>query len=83
MKKKKLQVNAVLDSDLEQLLQNTNQYESIIAGQVKCKNCNSVITIQNIGIIVPVVKKGENLSFDFYCERIDCTNKYQRENGEF
>jgi len=79
-KRKTIQVKAVLDTDLENLLKKTNHYESIVAGEVHCKNCNTIITIQNIGIVLP--RKINNVnSFEFYCERIDCVQKYTRDNG--
>lgn len=78
--RKKIKVKAILDTDLENLLKKTNQYESIIAGKIYCKNCNTVITIQNIGIVVPKKNNNEN-SLEFYCERIDCTEKYSKSNG--
>lgn len=81
MIKRKIKVNAVLDSDLEHLLQKTGEYERIIEGHVRCKNCDSVINIQNIGIIVPNLED-DKIPFIFYCERIDCTQKYQSDYGE-
>ena len=80
LRRKKIQVKAILDTDLENLLKKTNFYESIVAGEIHCKNCNTIITIQNIGIVVPQKITHAN-SFEFYCERIDCTEKYNRNNG--
>lgn len=80
LNRKKIQVKAVLDTDLENLLKKTNLYESIVAGTIQCKNCNTIITIQNIGIVVPKKINNSN-SFEFYCERIDCIEKYSRNNG--
>jgi len=78
--KNKIKVKAILDADLENVLKQTKQYEEIIAGNIYCKNCNIAITIQNIGIIIPKIIDSEN-TMDFYCERIDCIEKYTKENG--
>jgi len=80
LNRKKIRVKAIMDTDLENLLKKTNQYEEIIAGKTLCKNCGTVITIQNIGIVVPKKINNENL-LEFYCERIDCTEKYSKDNG--
>ena len=78
--KKNIEVNAILDRDLETLLQKTNQFEALLQGDLKCVSCETTITIDNIGIIVPI-KKGKVLKVEFYCEKIDCAEQYKHANG--
>lgn len=74
--KKNIEVNVILDQDLEMILQETNQYEDLFQGKIKCVSCKTNITMDNIGIIVPI-KIDNILKVEFYCERIDCTETYK------
>ncbi len=81
MKQKNIQtINAVLDQDLEALLKQTNKYEDLVNGRVLCENCGKVIAIENIGIVVPDIKN-EVIELKFYCDNIDCIQKYYLENA--
>ena len=74
--KSKIEVNAIIDSDIENLLRETSQYENIIKGEYKCKSCGIVITPENIGIIIP--KHDDfGLHLDFYCEKVNCMDEYK------
>lgn len=74
--KKKVEVNAILDSEIENLLMNTSQYEDLLKGNIKCASCNTTITSENIGIIMPIEKES-NFILEFYCEKINCMEKYE------
>lgn len=81
MKQKNIQtINAVLDQDLEALLKQTNKYEDLVNRRVLCENCGKVIAIENIGIVVPDIKN-EVIELKFYCDNIDCIQKYYLENA--
>lgn len=81
MKQRKIQtINAVLDQDLEELLKQTEKYEDLVVGNILCENCKKVIAIENIGIVMPVVKD-DSVELKFYCDDIDCIQKYYLENG--
>jgi hypothetical protein len=80
-KRRKINVNAILDIDMEDLLRRANQYDSIIAGNVVCENCGTIITIQNIGIIKPQKNTNNEILLEFYCDRLDCTQNYTNDNG--
>ena len=75
--KKKIEVNAVLDTQIENLLKRTSQYEDLINGIIKCESCACTITSQNIGIMQPIENGTKIL---FYCERIDCAEEYKQSN---
>lgn len=82
MKQKKIQtINAVLEEDLEALLKQTDKYEDLVNGRVLCENCNKIITIQNIGIVIPDIKNN-SIELKFYCDDIDCIQKYYLEDGK-
>ncbi len=72
--KKRIQVNAILDAQIEDLLKKTSQYEDFIEGQISCESCDSTITSQNIGIMQPI---NGGTKIVFYCDRIDCTEQYK------
>lgn len=78
--KKSVKINAILDKDIEALLRESQQYESLINGEIKCLCCQTTITVGNIGIILPF-KKDNQILLGFYCERIDCTENYKEDNG--
>ena len=78
--KKKIIINAMIDSDIEKLLRQTEQFEELLSGGLQCKSCKTTITVDNIGILVPHDKEGKT-KLDFYCERIDCMEEYKK-NGQ-
>ncbi len=46
-------LNAVYDSDLEELLTNLNLFEKIKNGKIKCKFTKEIITLENLYAIFP------------------------------
>lgn len=79
--KNKIEISAILDTDIENLLKETNQFEDFINGKLKCRCCGETLTVENIGIILPV-NVDSNLSLEFYCENVLCLQKYNTENGK-
>nr|WP_321451577.1 hypothetical protein [uncultured Carboxylicivirga sp.] len=73
-RKKKIEVNAILDTQVEDLLKKTAQYEDLVEGRLKCNSCGSIITTQNIGIMQPI-ENGSKIKF--YCDRVDCSEQYK------
>lgn len=45
----KSKIQAIINSDLEDLLIQTNQLEPLLDGRIKCCICNRTITMENIG----------------------------------
>lgn len=74
MFKKKEIVNAILDSDLDNLLKQTEQYEALLKGEILCKSCGIPISIGNIGVIIPK-KEGDKILLEFYCDDQMCIKK--------
>ncbi|QDH80250.1 hypothetical protein FKX85_14870 [Echinicola soli] len=79
--KRKIEVNAIQDSDLEEALKKTDQFEDLIEGNIKCRSCNTIITEKNIGVIQPE-SIGMKLKITFYCEKIDCVDEFKRRLNE-
>lgn len=80
-KKNKLAVvNAVMDSDLERLLRQTDYYDKIICGEIRCASCDSSILIDRIGTIVPTILQDDKFTLSFYCDNLTCIEKYH--NGK-
>ncbi len=79
MKKNKEQaINAVLDTELESILKLTDSYEKILNGEIYCKYCNNVITLSNIGVMLPI-RVESNIELEFICENVECLEKYNHE----
>lgn len=78
--KRKIEINAIQDSDLEEALKKTSQFQDLIEGKLKCKSCNTTISEKNIGVIQPV-KLGGSFEVTFYCEKIDCVEEFKRNNN--
>lgn len=73
-RKSKIEVNAILDTQIEELLKKTSQYEDLVEGRLICSSCGSTINSQNIGIMLPI-ENGSRIKF--YCDRIDCAEQYK------
>jgi len=78
--KKEQKIKAVLENDIEDLLKHSNQYEKFINGELKCENCGKIMTVENIGIMIPhkIIK---SMIFSFYCDDFVCIQKYHNKNG--
>jgi len=60
-------IYAVHDRDLKQFLTDLNLLDKICRGEIKCPECNSIITLENIGFIT--ISKGEA---KVCCDNIEC-----------
>lgn len=80
-RKKKLKINAILDTDIEGLLKQTGQYEDLTNEKLTCKCCGIIISSENIGVIIPV-NTGEKIYLEFFCENALCLQKYNCDNGK-
>ncbi len=63
-------VQAVYDDDIEEFLKSIGEYDKVQSGKVKCKYCDSTITIDNISKIYP-----ESGSVKFVCSKSECIIK--------
>lgn len=70
MDQEKKKLNAVHEKDLSNLLVQLNLLDKVNAGEIKCKFCSTVITLQNIHSILP-----ESGGFNFVCDAPECVNK--------
>ncbi len=76
----KQRIKAILDTDVENLLKRTVQFEQLLKGELFCVNCGNIITIDNIGLMLPM-KTPEGLKVSFYCDDIDCLKKHYEKDG--
>lgn len=60
-----------MNTDLEFLLQYTGQYSEFVEGKLKCEHCGNVVTLDNVGMIHPVVIEGLK-TIKFWCDNVDC-----------
>jgi len=67
-------IKAVHDNDLSEFLSAIGFLEDIKNGFIKCSRCCSIITIDNIGIILPY-----NNDIIFICDNISCLMDYNLE----
>ena len=79
--KNKIEVNAIQDSDLTEVLKQTSQFNDLVEGKIKCVSCGTLITESNIGVIQPQTKV-DKTELTFYCEKIDCVDEFKRNINE-
>ena len=63
-------VQAIYDDDMEDFLKSIGEYYKVLAGKLKCKYCEDVITLENISKIFP-----ESGSVKFVCSKSECIIK--------
>lgn len=72
--RKKEEITAIMDNDLEKLLVQTSQLDDFQNGEIGCCICHSQMTIDNVGIIMPVVGDDGALKLEFVCNNPNCLN---------
>ncbi len=60
--------HAVLDEDLRDLLCSIGELEPIVRGERFCGICHTLVTVQNVQMIIPL--KGGR--FEFICDKPEC-----------
>jgi len=68
--KKQLDLKAILDSDIEGILEKIGLLELVNQGKIKCEFCERKITLDNLYCIYV-----ESNEFKFCCDRISCYEK--------
>lgn len=63
----KEKIQAVHDEDLQSLLESLNVLTKIRQGEIRCKFCDEVITLNNLHAIFP-----QSGSIKFVCDKIPC-----------
>ena len=43
--KKKIEVNAILDTQIEDMLKKTPQYEAFVNGEILCESCRMIFLV--------------------------------------
>jgi hypothetical protein len=78
MSEEKPEILAVHKQKLEIFLRELELWEPLMKGELKCVACGKIITVDNIGIIIP---SGENIVF--CCSNYECLYKMrkQQESG--
>ena len=61
-------LQAVLDEDLRDLLSSIGELQSITNGERFCAACHTLITLENVQMIIPL----EGGTFTFVCDRPEC-----------
>ncbi|MCQ2193555.1 MAG: hypothetical protein MJZ28_01240 [Paludibacteraceae bacterium] len=69
-----VKVQAIIDTDLEKLLAQSNQLDDFIEGKIICPVCGTVITEDNIGILYPIEHSGK-IIFEMHCNNSNCLSK--------
>ena len=72
--KSQQKVQAIMNTELVDILKQTGQYEDVINGFVKCECCGREITLDNISTLIPFEQDGE-IKIKFYCDHLDCVNR--------
>ncbi len=74
-KRTKESITAIMDSDLEKLLIQTDQYVDFVNGKIKCECCGRIMSLDNLSIMLPQ-KQNERLVLRFWCDQMDCVSKF-------
>ena len=69
----KRKIYAVHDRDLKDFLADLNLLEKVLQGEIKCPECECIITLENIGFIT--MFKGEA---EICCDDLECFYKLRR-----
>lgn len=67
--RKRLDIKAVWDSDLQVLLENLGIWEELLLGEVTCLECQRVVSLENLGTIIPREDGAEVTCDDPQCLR--------------
>jgi len=51
--RKRIEVKAVWDSQLQHLLENLGVLEPLLSGKLKCAQCGRTVDLDNLGAIIP------------------------------
>lgn len=70
---KQQRIQAMMNTELVRVLNQTGQYEDLIDGMIKCECCGNEITLDNISTLIPYEEDG-SIKIKFYCNNIDCVN---------
>lgn len=70
----KKNITAIMDDQIESLLQYTGQYEKLINGELTCMHCGRIITNDNIAIVIPHIINGHYV-LSFICDDTNCCTK--------
>lgn len=70
---KRQRIQAMMNTELIRVLNQTGQYEDLINGAIKCECCGKEITLDNISTLLPYETDG-TIKIKFYCNDIDCVN---------
>lgn len=80
-KKTKESITAIMNSDLEKLLIQTDQYVDFVNGKIKCECCGRIMSLDNLSIMLPQ-KQNERLVLRFWCDQMDCVSKFNDNYGK-
>ncbi len=69
---KEEKISAILDEDMEQVLESIGQLHAIKNGEIYCSECGTTISIENIQLIIPL----ENGYFEYVCKNTLCVHSY-------
>lgn len=76
---KRSNIKAILDTDLVKLLKETKQYNAFVDGELQCAYCGTTITIDNLSIILPIIKEGHT-TLNFCCDNAVCLAKFRKDH---
>jgi hypothetical protein len=71
--RKKIEINAVYDTDLEQVLRQLGMLDALIEGKINCYICKRTVDLDNLGAIFPSENEIKILCDNDKCIRIVTT----------
>jgi len=74
--RKRIEINAVWDSQLQHLLENLGILEPLLLGKLTCAQCGRTVDLDNLGAIIP--QKDE---VTVVCDDTPCIHSATRSKG--
>jgi hypothetical protein len=64
---------AILGEDLKNFLESTNEMDKITNGDIHCKECHCLMSIENLQLIIP----HKNDAYEYICNSVQCIMNYK------
>lgn len=70
-------LHAIMDTDIESMLERTSQFEQFIKGELLCSICGKRLTVDNIGLMRVVTTEYGDKKFVMCCDKATCMSQFQ------
>ena len=68
--RKRIELKAVWDDDLHELLDNLGVIDDLVAGETRCMACSRIVVLDNLGAIIPSSESVQITCDDSNCVKV-------------